>query len=122
HDSQQRLLVQHPDRHPRPRLHHRRAGPVSRQHPLTVTFTESSLEVTQGTSPWVVSGTVCATQCTTPWVVNVADWNGVAVGSPTAWGTAPTGNVVGTNSELFAGNTALTATGTSLNVNLTGGT
>src|SRR5208282_3216342 len=91
-------------------------------NPLTVTFTESSLEVTQGTSPWVVSGTVCATQCTTPWVVNVADWNGVAVGSPTAWGTAPTGNVVGTNSELFAGNTALTATGTSLNVNLTGGT
>src|SRR5208282_742638 len=111
-------------------------------NPLTVTFTESSLEVTQGTSPWVVSGNVgitgdvCVTQCTSPWVVsgtvttvppanastNITEWNSVALGSPTAFGTAPSGNVIGTNSELFAGGTALTSTGTSLNVNLTGGT
>src|SRR5208283_3039748 len=111
-------------------------------NPLTVTFTESSLEVTQGTSPWVVSGTVCATgdvcvtQCTSPWVVsgtvttvppanastNITQWDSVALGAPTTWGTAPTGNtVIGTNSELFAGGTALAATGTSLNVNITGG-
>jgi len=44
----------------------------------------------------------------------------VNLGTPSTWGTAPTGQaVIGTNSELFAGNTALTATGTSLNVNVT---
>src|SRR5208282_6225813 len=81
-------------------------------------------------------GDVCVTQCTSPWVVsgtvttvppanastNITEWNSVALGSPTAFGTAPSGNVIGTNSELFAGGTALTSTGTSLNVNLTGGT
>jgi hypothetical protein len=54
-------------------------------------------------------------------LVSLSNVNGVALGSPTAWGTAASGNVIGVNSELFAGTTALTATGTSLNVNITGG-
>jgi hypothetical protein len=51
---------------------------------------------------------------------NLTQVGGTSVGAATAWGTAPTGNVQGTNAELFAGNTALTATGSSLNVNVTG--
>jgi len=54
---------------------------------------------------------------------NITEWNSVALGNPTAWGTAPTAQVViGVNAEMFAGTTALTATGSSLNVNITGGT
>jgi len=52
-------------------------------------------------------------------------WAGTALGAPTAWGTAPTGNVIGTNAELFSGNTPLTNTAGALNVNIsstTGGT
>jgi hypothetical protein len=64
--------------------------------------------------------------------------NGVALGSPTSWGTAPSGTVLGVNAELFAGSvaltaqaggqlnsaiyagtTAITATGSSLNANIT---
>jgi hypothetical protein len=68
----------------------------------------------------------CVTQCTTPWVDDVHYWNGVALGSPTAWGTAPTGNVIGVNADLFAGGTGLTTTTAgspavaSLNVYITG--
>jgi len=60
-----------------------------------------------------------------PWLQNVTEWASTVLGAPTAWGTAPTGNVIGVNAEMFAGNTALTATGTALNVNIastTGGT
>src|SRR5208282_6856843 len=54
---------------------------------------------------------------------NITEWNSVALGNPTAWGTVPTAQVViGVNAEMFAGTTALTATGSSLNVNITGGT
>ena len=52
---------------------------------------------------------------------SLAAVSGVALGAPTTWGTAPSGNVIGANAGLFAGSTALTATGTSLNVNITGG-
>jgi hypothetical protein len=51
--------------------------------------------------------------------LNITQVGGVTLGNPTAWGTAPTGNVLGVNAELFAGNTAITATGTSVNANIT---
>jgi hypothetical protein len=35
--------------------------------------------------------------------VNVTQWNSVGVGSPTAWGTAPSGNQIGVNAEMFVG-------------------
>src|SRR5208337_1820467 len=63
-------------------------------NPLTVTFTESSLEVTQCTSPWVVSGTVTTVPPANA-STNITEWNSVALGSPTAFGTAPSGNVIG---------------------------
>jgi len=84
----------------------------------------------QGTSPWVVSlasttitGTVAVTQSTSPWVVsctaancavNTAQWNGVALGSPSAYGTAPGAvNVPGVNA--FITNTpAVTLTSTTI--------
>jgi hypothetical protein len=50
---------------------------------------------------------------------NITQWNSVALGSPTAFGTAPTGNQIGVNASVFAGSTAITATSTSLNVNVT---
>jgi hypothetical protein len=54
---------------------------------------------------------------------NITEWNSIALGNPTTWGTAATGQVViGVNAEMFAGTTALSATGSSLNVNITGGT
>jgi hypothetical protein len=70
----------------------------------------ATIAVTQSTTPWVVSGTVTSNQGTSPWVDNITQWNSVALGSPTAFGTAPSGNVIGTNSSLFAGNIPLTAT------------
>ena len=66
--------------------------------------------------------TVSATQGTSPWVDNLTQVAGVALGATavTAFGTAPAAaNVPGTNSSIFAGTTGITATGTSLNVNVT---
>jgi len=57
--------------------------------------------------------------------VNLAQLNGVALGSPTDWGTAPATSVevIGVNAEMFAGSTALTAqSGGQLNVALYTGT
>jgi len=103
-------------------------------NPLTVTFTESSLPVTQGTSPWVVSGTVaisnasiCVTQCTSPWVVSgtVAFSNTTiavtntgtfavqaTIPTPTDWGTAPATSVLvpAVNAEMFVGQNAVSGT------------
>src|SRR5271157_531573 len=56
-----------------------------------------------------------------PLFTNISDGTNVLTANAiTTWGTAPTGHVLGVNSEMFAGNTALTATGSSLNVNITG--
>lgn len=53
---------------------------------------------------------------------NITEWNTVALGSPTAWGSAPSGNVIGVNAELFAGSTALVADGSGfLKVNVAAG-
>jgi len=93
--------------------------------------------VNQGTSPWVVSGTVAATQSGT-WTVGLSeDHNYGTVGANTLRTAAQIGNATGaadfgagaataqtlrTASELYVGGTALTLTGTSLNVDVTGGT
>src|ERR1035437_2134146 len=80
--------------------------------PVTGTFWQATQPISgtitanQGTSPWVTSlasttitGTVAVTQSTSPWVTNVTQWNSVALGSPTAYGTAPGAvNVIGVNS------------------------
>jgi hypothetical protein len=78
--------------------------PASQVVTLASTTITGTVAVTQSTSPWVVSGTVTAT-----------------IATPTDWGTAPAISVLvpAVNAELFAGQTALTATGTSLNVNVT---
>jgi hypothetical protein len=71
-----------------------------------------------------ITGTVAVTQSTTPWADNLTQVAGVALGATavTAFGTAPAAaNVPGVNSSIFAGTTGITATGTSLNVNITSG-
>src|SRR5271166_6530311 len=81
---------------------------------VAVSSVSGTVAVTQSTSPWVVSlasttitGTVAVTQSTSPWVVS---------GTVTAnQGTSPW------ISNIEASGTALTATGSSLNVNITGG-
>src|SRR5208283_3139774 len=96
----------------------------------------------QGTSPWVVSltsttitGTVAVTQSTSPWVVsltsttvtntvaeNLTQVAGVSLGATavTNFGAAPAAAAVpGVNASLFAGTTGITATGTSVNANIT---
>src|SRR5271155_3056815 len=53
---------------------------------------------------------------------NITQWDGTNLGQPTVWGTPATGQtVIGVNAELFAGSNALSSTGGSLNVNITGG-
>lgn len=61
---------------------------------------------TANTTPWLVTlsgsnSNVGVTQQTSPWVDNVTQWNSVALGSPSAFGTAPSGNVIGTNSAAY---------------------
>jgi hypothetical protein len=55
--------------------------------------------------------------------IDVQALDSTALGAPTTWGTPPTGNIViGGNVELFAGNTALVADGSSnLKVNIAAG-
>jgi len=73
----------------------------------TLTGTSANVNVSNTVT---VTGTVSATQGTSPWVDNVTQWASTALGAPTAWGTAPTGNVIGTNAELFVGNNAVSGT------------
>src|SRR5271157_5951856 len=107
----------------------------------TVTVT-GTVTANQGTSPWVVSltsttitGTVAVTQSTSPWVVsltsttvtntvaeNLTQVAGVSLGATavTNFGAAPAAAAVpGVNASLFAGTTGITATGTSVNANIT---
>jgi len=64
-----------------------------------------TVAVTQSTSPWVVS------QAAGPWSVNLTQLNSVALASPTAYGSAPTGNVIGVNA--YVTNTPTVNQGTS---------
>src|SRR5271154_1714268 len=69
-----------------------------------------------------ITGTVAVTQSTSPWVDNLTQVAGVALGATgvAAFGTAPAAaNVPGVNSSVYAGVTGITATGSSLNVNVT---
>lgn len=43
---------------------------------------------------------------------NITQWNSVALGSPTAWGTPASGNVIGANVDIVAGGIAGSAAGT----------
>ena len=85
------------------------------------TDTAGSLRVSQqGTV--TVTGTVSATQGTSPWVEDLTQVAGVTLGATavTAFGTAPAAaNVPGVNASIYAGTTGLTATGSSLNTNVT---
>jgi hypothetical protein len=63
-----------------------------------------------GTTTQPVSGTVTANQGGAPWSQNVTQWNGVALGSPSNYGTSPGAvSVMGVNA--FVTNT-VTVTGT----------
>ena len=63
-----------------------------------------------------ITGTVAVTQSTSPWVNNITQWNSVALGSPSAYGTAPGAvNVIGvnanvTNTVAISGNVGITGT------------
>jgi hypothetical protein len=51
--------------------------------------------------------------------VNITEWNGIALTSPTNFGTAPSGLVIGGNVSLFAGGSALVVDGSgNLKVNV----
>lgn len=74
------------------------------------------------TNTVAVSGTVTADQGGAPWTQNLTEWAGTTLGTPTNFGTTPGAVIVGSvNSSIFSGTTALTNTGGSLNVNITGG-
>ena len=71
--------------------------------------------VAQITSPWIVDGSA-VTQPS-----NITKVAGIALSTPTAWGSVPSGTVIGGNVELFAGNTSLVADGSGkLYVNING--
>lgn len=42
------------------------------------------------------------TQGTSPWVDNITQWATTTLGAPTAWGIAPSGNVIGVNANILA--------------------
>lgn len=50
------------------------------------------------------------TQGTVPWVDDITQWANVTLGAPTAWGVAPTGNMIGVNANVL--NSSLAVTGT----------
>ena len=52
-----------------------------------------------------ITGTVAVTQSTSPWVTNVTQWASTALGTPQTFGTAPTGVVIGTSSDLYVAGT-----------------
>ena len=76
----------------------------------------------QATQPVSIASTVGVTQSTSPWVNNLTQWASTALGTPTNFGTTPGAVIAASaNVSLFAGTTALSQTGGSLNVNITGG-
>src|SRR5271166_1965183 len=72
-----------------------------------------------------VTGTVAVTQSTSPWVVNMTQLAGTTLGTPQTFGTAPSGVVIGTSSDLYVAGTrarsnqTTTATGV-VDVNIVG--
>jgi hypothetical protein len=85
----------------------------------TLTGTSANVNVTNTVT---ISGTVTANQGGAPWSQNLIQVAGVALGATAVvnFGTAPAAVAVpGANVSLFAGTTGLTATGSSLNANVT---
>ena len=70
--------------------------PVTQSGSWTVAATQS------GTWNVGITGNVTVVPGTGTWSVNLAQMNGVALASPTAYGTAPTGNVQGVNAYVTA--------------------
>src|SRR5271157_926018 len=103
--------------------------PVSQSGSWTVAATQSgtwnvgvtgTVAVTQSTSPWVVSLT--STTVTNTVAENLTQVAGTTLGATavTNFGTAPAAAAVpGVNASIYAGVTGITATGSSLNVNVT---
>src|SRR6266436_3099507 len=52
-----------------------------------------------------ITGTVAITQSTSPWVVNITQLASTILGTPQTFGTAPTGVVIGTSSDIYAAGT-----------------
>jgi len=52
-----------------------------------------------------ITGTVAVTQSTSPWVVNITQLASTVLGTPQTFGTAPTGVVIGTSSDIYAAGT-----------------
>lgn len=93
----------------------------------------NTVGVTQSTSPWVISFTAPqhvivdsgSTAITGTVAENLTQVAGVVLGATavTNFGAAPAATAVpGVNASIFAGTTGITATGSSINVNITAGT
>lgn len=77
---------------------------ASNQSSIPVTLTSTTITgtvaVTQSTSPWVVSGTVTTTPPANA-STNITEWDSVALGAPSAYGTSPGAvNVIGVNAFI----------------------
>ena len=76
-------------------------------HPVRIDPTGTTVqptEVYQGASPVGSANPLYVQFETTPaFSGNITEWNSVALGSPTAFGTEPSGNVIGVNAEVFQG-------------------
>ncbi len=74
--------------------------------PVVIASDQSAVPVSQSGAPWsvTISGQPIST------TDNVTQWASTTLGAPTAWGTAPTGNIIGVNSEIFVGNNPVSAT------------
>src|SRR5271168_4966247 len=66
-------------------------------------FVTNTVAVTMTST--TITGTVAVTQSTSPWVVNATQWASTALGTPQTFGTAPTGVVVGTSSDIYIAGT-----------------
>ncbi len=76
---------------------------------ITATGSSLNVDVTNTVAVTLTSttitGTVAVTQSTSPWVDNVTQWASTALGTPQTFGTAPTGVVIGTSSDLYVAGT-----------------
>ena len=77
---------------------------ASNQSSIPVTLTSTTITgtvaVTQSSSPWVVSGTVTTTPPANA-STNITQWDSVALGAPSAYGTSPGAvNVIGVNAFI----------------------
>lgn len=55
---------------------------------------------TGGVAPPASGSTYPVTQGTSPWVDNITQWGSTVLGAPTAYGTPPSGNVIGVNADV----------------------